>query len=66
MNYMFNINNKLSKANTNAGIEIDLGINSRTSYRPGLKADFEPDFDLNNADEVDLISRVIATETDKS
>lgn len=54
MNQVFNTNNDLSKAG------------SETDYRLGSKVSFEPNFDLNDVDKADLVSKVLAIKTNKS
>lgn len=56
---MLNTDDELSEADTDAGIETDSNIGLKTGYSS------EPDFDLNNIDEADLVSGVLATEADK-
>lgn len=66
MNQVLNADNKLSEADTNASVETDLDIGSKTGYRPGSETRSEPDFDLDNADKANLVSGVLATEANKS
>lgn len=66
INQVLNTNNELSAADTDTGVETDSDIGSKTGYVPGLEAGSEPDFDFDNADKVDLVSGVLATEADKS
>lgn len=66
INQVLNANNELSEANTNIDIETNSDTSLRTGYRPSSKTGSEPDFDLNNIVEADLVFGVLATETDKS
>lgn len=63
---MLNANNKLFKANIDVGMEINPDTNLKTSDKPCSEAGSEPDFDLNNVNKADLVSRVLRTEADKS
>lgn len=57
MNQVLNINNNVTNTNSNFG--------SGASSKPSLKACLKSNFDLDNADKTDLISRVSATKADK-
>lgn len=58
INQVLNIDNDLSKADSDTGVE----TGSETSYGLGS----EPNFNLNNVDEASLVSGVLVTKVDES